>query len=119
VAASSTAGVGSCVTLYLPAVPCGIPEEEADQSLPDLTGSGRILIMDDEDLIRDIATEILQFAGYQVESCADGKSAVELFRAARESAVPFDAVILDLTIPGGMGGKEAAGLLLEINPAAA
>jgi len=82
----------------------------------ELTGIGRILIMDDEDLIREIATEILQFAGYQVESCADGKTAVELFRAAGEQGLPFDAVILDLTIPGAMGGKEAAGLLLEIDP---
>jgi len=116
VEASSTAGVGSCVTLFLPAQPCGKLESEPDMTALELTGSGRILIMDDEALIREIATEILQFAGYQVESCADGTAAVEMFRAAGEQGLPFDAVILDLTIPGAMGGKEAAGLLLEIDP---
>ena len=118
VEASSTAGVGSCVVLYLPAVPCGNPEVETDSTVPDLTGIGRILIMDDEDLIREIATEILQFAGYQVESCTNGSEAVELYRAAWEQGTPYAAVILDLTIPGAMGGKEAAGLLLETNPTA-
>lgn len=118
VEASSTAGVGSSVVFYLPAAPSGSPEEEADSTAPDLTGSGRILLMDDEDLIREIATEILQFAGYQVESCKNGSEAVELYRAAWERGIPYTAVILDLTIPGAMGGKEAAGLLLKINPKA-
>ena len=77
---------------------------------------GRILIMDDEDIIREIATEILRFSGYQVESCADGKTAVDRYREAKKHGIPFDAAILDLTIPGGMGGKEAAGHLLEIDP---
>lgn len=116
VEASSTAGDGSCVALYLPAVTCGDPEVEAGSTVPDLTGSGRILIMDDEDLIRDIATEILQFAGYQVESCKNGTEALELYREAWAQGVPYTAVILDLTIPGGMGGKEAAGHLLRIDP---
>ena len=116
VEATSTAGAGSCVTLYLPAMPCGSPEAEMSVTVPELTGSGRILIMDDEVLIRDIATEILQFAGYRVESCSNGSEAVELFREAWERGSPFDAVILDLTIPGAMGGKEAAGLILDIDP---
>ena len=72
--------------------------------------------MDDEYIIREIATEILWFFGYDVESCADGREAVELFRAARERNAPFSAVILDLTIPGGMGGMETAAHLLEIEP---
>jgi len=116
VEASSTAGAGSCMVLYLPAVSCNKPEDETDSTIPDLTGSGRILLMDDEDLIREIATEILRFAGYQVESCINGSEAVELYRAAWEQGVPYAAVILDLTIPGAMGGKEAASLLLNINP---
>ncbi|MDD2337063.1 MAG: PAS domain S-box protein [Geobacteraceae bacterium] len=118
VEASSTAGAGSCVTLFLPALPCGSPEGETNVTVPELTGNGRILIMDDEDIIRDIATKILQFAGYRVESCTNGSEAVALFREAWERGSPFDVVILDLTIPGAMGGKEAAGLLLDINPEA-
>jgi CheY-like chemotaxis protein len=72
--------------------------------------------MDDEDFIRDVATGILHFMGYAVDSCADGREAVERFRAAWENNVPFSAVILDLTIPGGMGGQEAAARILEIDP---
>jgi two-component system cell cycle sensor histidine kinase/response regulator CckA len=113
---SSTMGVGSSLTIHLPALPGGRPETEVVMKEPELVGSGRILIMDDEELIREIASEILEYTGYNVESCADGKEAVELFRNARDNDVPFDAVILDLTIPGGMGGKEAASLMLEIDP---
>jgi CheY-like chemotaxis protein len=74
--------------------------------------------MDDEEIIREVATEILAFAGYQVESCADGKEAVKRYRSAHGSTTPFDAVVMDLTIPAGMGGREAAELILEIDPAA-
>ena len=74
--------------------------------------------MDDEDFIREIVTEILHYLGYEVESCADCREAVARFRAAVESNNPFSAVILDLTIPGRMGGREAAALILEIDPAA-
>jgi CheY-like chemotaxis protein len=77
---------------------------------------GRILIMDDEDFIREIATEILQFEGYEVEVCADGREAVERFRRAWEKSTPFACCVLDLTVSGGMGGKEAAPLLREIDP---
>ena len=72
--------------------------------------------MDDEDFIREIAAEILQYKGYEVESCADGREAVDLYRCARQSNRPYASVILDLTVPGGMGGKEAATLILEIDP---
>jgi two-component system cell cycle sensor histidine kinase/response regulator CckA len=113
---SSTVGIGSCITILLPALPGGQPECEAETNVPELTGNGRILIMDDEDFIREIATEILQFAGYYVKSCADGREAVELFRDAWDRNSPFDAVILDLTVPGGMGGKETAARMLEIDP---
>ena len=80
------------------------------------TGSGRILIMDDQEMIRDAAGEILKNLGYEVETCIDGAEAVELFRLAKESGHPFDAVIMDLTVPGGMGGMEAMGKLLELDP---
>jgi two-component system cell cycle sensor histidine kinase/response regulator CckA len=113
---SSSVGAGSCITILLPSLPGGQPEIEALKKGPELVGTGRILIMDDEELIRDIASEILAFMGYDVESCANGKEAVEMFRNARQKGLSFDAVILDLTIPGGMGGKEAAAHMLEIDP---
>jgi signal transduction histidine kinase/ActR/RegA family two-component response regulator len=115
---SSTLGVGSSFDIHLPASPGKRPEGVAVKVTAELHGGGRILIMDDEDFIRAIATEILQYKGYEVASCADGREAVDLYRSARQGNVPYAAVILDLTIPGGMGGKEAAVLILELDPEA-
>jgi len=113
---SSTIGVGSSFTIHLPALPGTRAEEEAVGKAPESAGiGGRILVMDDEESIRDIATQMLEFMGYEVESCNEGREAVERFRTAWERGVPFDAVILDLTVPGGMGGREAAAHLLEID----
>ena len=113
---SSTLGVGSSFDIHLPASPGKRPEGAAVKVTAELHAGGRILIMDDEDFIRAIATEILQYKGYEVASCADGREAVDLYRSARQCNVPYTAVILDLTIPGGMGGKEAAALILELDP---
>ena len=112
----SVIGVGSSFTIYLPASPGKRPEVTLVNNEVCPTPGGKILIMDDEDFIREIATEILQYLGYQVENCVDGRKAVERFQEARESNTPFSAVILDLTVPGGIGGKEAASLILEIDP---
>ncbi len=79
-------------------------------------GKGRILIMDDESLVRDVAGAILERIDYDVEYAEDGERAIELYSRAKASGKPFDAVILDLTIPGGMGGKETIERLREIDP---
>ncbi len=113
---SSSPVAGTTFTIHLPALPGGLPEDTGADDPVEMMGSGRVLVMDDEDLIRDVATCLLGFMGYEVDSCADGREAVERFRAAREKNVPFSAVILDLTIPGGMGGKEAASRILDIDP---
>ncbi len=113
---SSTVGVGTDIAIRIPAVPA---KEEGEATIEKQMGPaacGRLLIMDDEEFIRDIATEILEFAGYEVSSCSDGKEAVELFKWAWEGGAPFAVVILDLTVPGGMGGKEAAALIRGIDP---
>ncbi len=83
-----------------------------------ITGSGRILVMDDEESVRDTAGEMLAHAGYQVESANDGEEAIDRYARAKEAGEPFDILILDLTIPGGMGGKETMQKLLEIAPEA-
>lgn len=75
----------------------------------------KVLVMDDEQMIRDLMAEILAALGCAVTTCGNGSEAVELYAAAMRDAAPFDAVIMDLTIPGGMGGKEAAGQILEID----
>ncbi len=68
------------------------------------------------EIIRLLLSKMLTGAGYKVELTKDGAEAVELYRKARESGQPFDAVILDLTVPGGMGGTETIRKLLEIDP---
>jgi CheY-like chemotaxis protein len=81
-----------------------------------ITGEGRILVMDDEAAVRDVAVEILRSLGYQVESARDGAEVISLYARARQSGQTFDAVIMDLTVPGGMGGKETVKELREIDP---
>ncbi len=80
------------------------------------TGNGKILIMDDEEIIREVAGEMLKHFGYEVEFAKDGAEALEKYANAMKSGTSFDAVIMDLTIPGGMGGKEAVKKLIEIDP---
>lgn len=79
---------------------------------------GDLLVMDDEETIRAFARDTLGFLGYQVTTCKDGNDAIEIYQAAMESGRPFFAAILDLTVPGGMGGLEAANRILAIDPAA-
>jgi DNA-binding NtrC family response regulator len=74
--------------------------------------------MDDEQLILNTATVILKALGYRSGSAKDGAQAVSLYQAARRSNTPYDAVILDLTVPGGTGGKEAMQQLLALDPGA-
>jgi CheY-like chemotaxis protein len=81
-------------------------------------GKARILVMDDEEIIRDVLSSMLDFLGYDAEVASDGALAIEMYRKAMEASKPFDAVIMDLTIPGGVGGKEAIKDLLVIDPAA-
>jgi CheY-like chemotaxis protein len=80
-----------------------------------VAGSGRILLMDDEEVIREVCVELLLDLGYEVESVTDGQSMLDSYWAALRMRTPFDLVIMDLTIPGGMGGKEAMAGLLGID----
>ncbi|MBI5971277.1 MAG: PAS domain-containing protein [Deltaproteobacteria bacterium] len=77
---------------------------------------GKVLVMDDEEVVRDVSGEMLNLMGYDAEFAADGKTAVEMYKKAFDSGAPFAAVVMDLTVPGGMGGKEAMEKLLEIDP---
>jgi CheY-like chemotaxis protein len=72
--------------------------------------------MDDEAMLREIAGELLREIGYEPEFARDGAEAVRIYHQAMASGCPFDAVILDLTVPGGMGGVEAIKKLLETDP---
>lgn len=77
---------------------------------------GKILIMDDEEIIQDVLSNMLDFLGYEVEIANDGIQAMEKYKQAMESGRIFDMVIMDLTIPGGIGGKEAIKEFITIDP---
>ncbi|MBA7540020.1 Sporulation initiation phosphotransferase F [subsurface metagenome] len=72
--------------------------------------------MDDEEPVRSVLSEMLGSIGYKISLAEDGAEAVELYSKAKASNRPFDVVFMDLTVPGGMGGKEAVKVLLEIDP---
>ncbi|MBT4501976.1 MAG: PAS domain S-box protein [Gemmatimonadetes bacterium] len=118
IAVRSETGVGTTFEIYLPAseqavVPAAAPPE------PELArGTGRILLMDDEEIIHHTLSRMLERLGYTVDSVYDGDEALRVYGNALETDHPYDAVIMDLTIPGGKGGKEAITELREIDPRA-
>jgi len=114
VTVDSAPGKGSTFVVYLPATD-KTPAAPDAVSRPVRKGSGRILVMDDEEIIREVAREILTQLGYDAETCGNGQEALRLYRQALETE-PFDAALMDLTIPGGMGGKETMRKLLELDP---
>lgn len=77
-----------------------------------------ILVMDDEDMVGEIACQMLEFLGFDSERVMDGEEAIASYRKRLKAKAPFDGVIMDLTIPGGMGGKEAVGKILALNSSA-
>ena len=81
-----------------------------------LTGNGKILLMEDEENIQKTVCKLLNQIGYDVEVANDGTKAMEVYQKAKDSGYPFDVVMIDLTIKGGMGGKETIKKLLEIDP---
>ena len=116
----SQVGVGTTFFIYLPA---SREKEPAASPAPEdaawfHSGRGRVLVMDDEETVRNTAGQMLLFMGYEVGLAKDGAEMIDLYMKARESGHPFDAVIMDLTVPGGMGGEEALRKLREIDPAA-
>ena len=72
--------------------------------------------MDDDELVREAAGQMITQLGYEVEYARDGQEAIEKYSEAMKEGTPFDAVMIDLTVPGGMGGKEAQKILMEIDP---
>lgn len=87
-----------------------------DQSLPG--SQARVLVMDDEEHIRSITQKMLEKFGCTVTLTQDGEEVVEEYRKAFDQGLPYNMVLLDLTIPGGMGGKEASEKILAIDPMA-
>ncbi len=112
-AVRSQVGQGSTFTIYLPAT---VEEAPLSSEKPLSKGKGRILVMDDEESVREILGQILKYLGYEVELTSEGEEALSTYAQALAKGCRFDAVILDLTVPGGLGGKETIARLRELDP---
>ncbi len=108
---------GTTFTFYLPASSKAAPARRAKSPALRM-GRGRVLIMDDEEMILEVSSAMLKRLGYEVYVSQDGAAALEAYRQAVQKGSPFDAVILDLTVPGGLGAKETIGPLLALHPQA-
>ncbi|MRR53367.1 MAG: PAS domain S-box protein [Deltaproteobacteria bacterium] len=117
---SSETGNGTTFTIHLPSTgETYSPEQTDPTSQTDARHpGGAILVMDDEMVIREMTSELLNYLGYTATTCEDGTEAIAHYKAAVDSGLPYSAVIMDLTIPGGMGGKDAAQQILTIDPKA-
>ncbi|OKY75568.1 MAG: hypothetical protein BM485_07500 [Desulfobulbaceae bacterium DB1] len=112
---ASQQNIGTTVSLYLPASDKRI---DSPASIPGKAHvlNKKILVMDDEELIRLINIDMLERMGYEVETARNGEEAVQIYADAHRAGMPFGAVILDLTIKGGMGGEETIKRLKELDP---
>ncbi len=112
----SVPGKGATFSIYLPATEKKLAAQETVGEIFK-SSTGKVLLMDDEEIIIEVATAMLQHLGYEISPARDGEEAIELYLKSQEEGKPFDVVIMDLTIPGGMGGREAIEKIRTIAPA--
>jgi PAS domain S-box-containing protein len=112
----SQPGEGAQFTVLLPASARVVVPEAIQPATVVRRQGGRVLLMDDDEMVAEVAQEMLQSLGYITEATPSGEVAIERFRAAEDRGEPFDVVILDLTVAGGMGGAEAVGHIRNIRP---
>jgi PAS domain S-box-containing protein len=112
----SEPGSGTSVALYLPATTERPVRVDAGAAKTSANRKWRVLVMDDEELVREMAQGMLEHLGCEAQGARDGREAIRMYAEAAEQGKAFDLVVMDLTIPGGMGGKEAAGRLLRSYP---
>lgn len=116
---ASERGKGTVIHIFLPVAEEKEGVEEVKAPVPLISsGWGRVLVMDDEEMIRSMTVKLLQRLGLEAESAAEGQEAVDRYRKALEEGAPYEVVILDLTVRGGMRGLEAYQKLIEIDPQA-
>jgi len=112
----SKEGAGTTFNILLPAITDSKADTVNSKPQDSHRGSGSILIMDDEKIVCEVLTNILEHFGYEVKCCSDGQEASLLYENTFKNNQPFDAVIMDITIPGGIGGKEAITMLQKTDP---
>jgi PAS domain S-box-containing protein len=112
----SQPGKGTTFELYLPASQKPVLPVPTELKPENFSGRGRVLVVDDEAPIRKFLSIMLQKFGYEAETANDGGEAIERYTTAKSGGTPFDAIIMDLTIPNGMGGCEATRRLRELDP---
>ncbi|OHD65722.1 MAG: hypothetical protein A2176_13895 [Spirochaetes bacterium RBG_13_51_14] len=112
----SEPGRGTTFIIYLPSSKDQVRVEETEEQ-KSLLASGRVLIMDDDEVVLRVAGNMLSHLGMTADFATHGEEAIELYRKSIQAGRPYDIIIMDLTVPGKMGGKETIAKLKEINPA--
>ncbi len=118
ISVDSSPGVGTTFTLYLPASEHENAKTQKSEDYINPSSHAKVLVMDDDEMVRNVVKAMLVQLGHEVFLSADGREAVKLYKGSMDSSKLFDLVIMDLTIPGGMGGEEAVQEILKIDPKA-
>ena len=105
---------GTKISITLPAVNISEPIQTNHKKDINKKYSGKVLVMDDD--VRDALCNILKKLGFEIYPTAEGGETIREYKKSLKSGSPYDLVVLDLTVPGGMGGKEAIGKLISIDP---
>ena len=116
VTVASVEGSGTTFYVYLPASKKEVGAGRTTVETVETSHPARILLMDDEEPVRTVLEKMLIRMGNTVETAVDDNEAIEKFRRAYHEKEPFDVALLDLTIPGGMGGREVFEYLRDIDP---
>lgn len=111
----SKVGEGSTFSIFLPAYPLPVENKRSRTNILS-SGGKRVLLMDDDEIILGTMAEIIKYLGYEIDTARDGREAIDKYCSAISARRPFDAVIMDLTVPGGVGGKDAMRELRSIDP---
>jgi PAS domain S-box-containing protein len=112
----SVPGEGTTFHIFLPSSSQQSSEKESEKDDTTFKGEGRILLMDDDDIIQRMGREILTELGFQVDVTENGEETIRMYEDKLSQGTPYDILILDLTIPGGMGGEEVITFLIKDHP---
>jgi len=113
---NSVMGKGTTFTIYLPASEQYIADEKQQKPLPGKKWFGKVMVMDDDEMMRSVSSEMLKNLGYEVTQACNGEEALQYYKMALGTNNKIDVIVMDLTITNGMGGKDAMQQMLQIDP---